>query len=228
MAGEQHGLAVVAGMLADEVADRRLGGDVQADGGLVQEQQVGPMQQAGGDLAPHPLAERHAVDRLVQQLGQGEAFGQLPQPLGEGGRLLVVDVAQQGEALAGRQFAPELGALAEHHADPVGQRLALLPGRQAQHRRLARGRLQDAREHLQGRGLARAIGADDGHPLALADLEIDAGDGLDRHVLGGEGLEEAAAPLSVAVGLGERLDGDDGGHGGLQFLRGSMGLAEST
>ena len=33
-----------------------------------------PVQQAGGDLTAHALAQRHALHRLVEDVSQGKAF----------------------------------------------------------------------------------------------------------------------------------------------------------
>ena len=48
--GEQDGDAALLVQLLDEFADRQLGGGVQADGGFVEEQDGGLVQQGRGDL----------------------------------------------------------------------------------------------------------------------------------------------------------------------------------
>jgi hypothetical protein len=182
------------------------------------------MQQAGGDLAAHPLTQRHPLHRLVYQRAKLEPLDQRLQPRLERRAALVVDVAKQGEGVARRQLAPQLRALAEHHPDPIGQRLALGPGRQAKHAGVARRGFENARQHLQGGRLAGAVRADDRHALAGGDLERDAVDRLDQGVVGRKGAadraKDAAAPASVAVGLAEILDGDDGGGHGIFRLKG--------
>jgi hypothetical protein len=81
-----------------------------------------------------------------------------------------VDVAQQVEALDHRQVPPQLGALAEHHADP--RHVASFAGareRQPIHLAAAGGRLQDAGEDLDGGRLAGAVGPDQADQLALSE-----------------------------------------------------------
>ena len=48
--------------------DRHLGHDVQADGRLVEQQELGLMQQGGDQLHFHALAQRQLADRLARQL----------------------------------------------------------------------------------------------------------------------------------------------------------------
>ena len=54
-------------VLGDERADAALHRDVQADGRLVEEDHPGPVQQRGGHLAFHPLAQGKVAHRLREQ-----------------------------------------------------------------------------------------------------------------------------------------------------------------
>ena len=88
-------------------------------------------------------------------------------------------------------------------------------GHVAQHRALARGRVQQARQHLQGGGLAGAVGAEEADHLARLDVEGDPVDGLHGAVRRRTRLVRAAPSPGVALGHLERLGqgGDvDGGH----------------
>ena len=69
---EEHGAAVLRAALAHEVADHRLRRHVEADRGLVEEQQVGRVEEARDDLAAHALAERQRLDGPV---GRGRRAG---------------------------------------------------------------------------------------------------------------------------------------------------------
>ncbi len=62
-----HRLALRARMLADEIADRGLGGDVEADGRFVEKEQRRTVQQARHDLAAHALTERKTLHRLSRR-----------------------------------------------------------------------------------------------------------------------------------------------------------------
>ena len=82
VAGQQDRRAGAAVVLLEEVADARLGGDIQADGGLIQEQHLGAVEQAGGQLALHALAQREVAHRLADDGCQVEQFVQLFQRCG--------------------------------------------------------------------------------------------------------------------------------------------------
>jgi len=70
-----------------------------------------------------------------------------------------------------RQVPDELAAVAHQQGDPAQER-ALAPVRdEAEHARLAGGRVEEAREHLQGRGLAGAVGPQEADHLARLDRE---------------------------------------------------------
>ena len=155
------------------IAQRRLGRDVQPDGGLVEQQHARPVQQGRGDLAADALAEGELGDRPVQQRADIEGGGQPRQP-----RLMrrppdVVDPAQELEAAADGKGVPELRALAEDDADAPRELAALVPGHAARHKGLARAGPEDAGQHLERRRLAGAVGADESDPLARRDGEGD-------------------------------------------------------
>lgn len=92
--GEQHGHAALAVQALDEVAHRQLRRRVQADGGLVEEEHVGLVQQGRGDLRAHPLAQGELADRLVEQGLQAKHLDQFVAGAGVAGRVDPVDVAQ--------------------------------------------------------------------------------------------------------------------------------------
>ena len=58
----------LAAILEDEAADRSLGGDVEPDRRLVEEDDARPVQQRGDQLHLHPLTEREPADLDVQLL----------------------------------------------------------------------------------------------------------------------------------------------------------------
>ena len=116
------------------------------------------------------------------------------------------------EAVEPRRVAQVLAtrhALVE--ADRIGQvadptlDLARLPGRVQTHDRgLAVGRLGQAEEHQDGRGLARAVLAEQAEDLARVDLQVQAVDGRERAVSLGQLArpDDRLGPLVAGVGGG--------------------------
>ena len=158
----------VAPLGAQELAQPLLGQHVEADGRLVEDHQAGRVQQRGGDLGAHPLAQRELAHRRREELAR--ARGGRPARRSARARRPADSAwmaARIRERLAHRQVPPQLGALAEDHADlarqapPVGHRVAA--------RRcvaVPAGRHQDAGEHLDRGRLAGAVGADVADRLA--------------------------------------------------------------
>jgi hypothetical protein len=54
------------------VADAALHRDVEADRRFVEEQDAGLVEQAAGEFALHPLAQREVADRFLDQLTEVE------------------------------------------------------------------------------------------------------------------------------------------------------------
>ena len=191
--GEEDGRRALLVEPQHEVAKPRLGDQVEADRGLVEEQDLGLVQHARGQLAAHPLAQRQRPHRPVEQVGGVEQVGQHRDPRRRLGARQAVDAAEQRQRLARRQLEPQLRALAEQRADAHRQLPPLLPRHQAEHLRGAAGRVQDAGQHLDRGRLAGAVRADVREPLA----------GLD-------GERDALHRLDVAEPLRKRLRLDDG------------------
>src|SRR5215831_5462254 len=180
---------------ADQLQHGPAPGRVQADGGLVEQQQPGIADQRLGQLDP-----------LLHPGGVGAGR---PVPL-----LVHADVAQRfgGPFLGGggRQpgHAPEVGD--ELGAGDVGRQAVVLghvPGERpdplpagrdvvAEHDRPATGRREQAEQDLDERGLARPVRADQ---PGDAGLDVDGEAGQRSHVAG--------------IPLGQRVGPDDGGGG---------------
>ena len=77
VARQQHRRARPLVVLGEERADPLLGGDVEPDRRLVEEQHRRPMQQGAADLGLHPLPERQVADRLGDQVAEVEELDQL-------------------------------------------------------------------------------------------------------------------------------------------------------
>ena len=186
MAGEQDGRAGFVVVGGDELADALLHGDVQADGGLVQEEHAGPVQQAGRKLDLHALAERKLADGLGEEIAEVQQFSQqVDGALVDG----VVD-AEHGlvdqEGVDGRQVPEQLLALAHDEGDSGEEVGAAVPGGEAEDVHLAVGGVQQAAHDLERGGFAGAVGAQEADDLAAVDLERDAVDGADEAVFAAE------------------------------------------
>src|SRR5579875_1459096 len=80
-----------------------------------------------------------------------------------------IQMAQQAQRVNQGQVPPELRALAEDDANTRGQFAPLCKGIQPYYAHSATGRRQNARQHLDRRTLARAIGSQEAdHFAALA------------------------------------------------------------
>ncbi len=179
VARQQHRRARPLVVLGEERADPLLGGDVEPDRRLVEEQHRRPMQEGAADLGLHPLPERQVADRLGDQVAEVEELDQLVAHLHELGARQAVDGSDQLERVEGGQVPLELVPVAHHHRDPAQEVALALRRRVAQHPCLARRRVQQAGQHLERRGLAGAVGTEEADDLAGGDLEADPVDRLD-------------------------------------------------
>ncbi len=159
---------------------------VEAGRRLVEEQQLGVADQGKRDVQPPLLTARHP---------QYTRFGLLRQP-----HLLdrLIDVprprvvpGEQLERLAHRELGVH-PALLQDDADALAPLAGRMRGVLAEDRDLARRALAIALEHLDRRGLAGAVRAQEGEDLAPLDGQVQATDGLE-----------------VAIGLAQARDADD-------------------
>ena len=184
--GEQHGAAAAVHLVAEELADLLLDHDVHADRRLVEEDDRRVVQQRGGQVAADPLAERELPGPGLPELLELEDAVELGDPRLEVGVAQTVDVAEHLQGGARRQVAPQLGALAEDHADPPGVGDPVAVRDDAVDLDGARGRGEDAAEHLDGGRLAGAVRAEQREKFARLDAEADAPDrGLGRRAPAG-------------------------------------------
>ena len=212
VAGEQDGGAVLLVVATDERAQRGLHGDVEADGRLVQEQDGGPMDERGRQLALHALAERELTRRLLEQRLELEHGDQLVEHLAIALARHAVDRAVELEGLGRRQVPQQLLLLAGDEHDPAQEVGMALGGVPPGHADLAGGGVQEARHHLERGGLAGAVGSEEPHPLAGADLKLDVVDGAHGLVVAAKQRlhrgAEAGRTDRHAVVLDQTADGD--------------------
>ncbi len=176
----------------EQLAEALLGDEVEPDRGLVEEEDVGLVEQTCRELAPHALTEGEPADRGVEQVGRIQQIAELADAPSQRGVVDPEDGGEHPEGLAGRQFRPELRALPEQRADAAGQDLPLLPRDESEHPDIAARGVEDAGQHLDGRGLPGPVRPDVGQALA--------GVGRERQVA--DGLHRPPAPTSTG---GERL-----------------------
>ena len=209
--------------------DRVLGHHVEADGGLVEKQHLGLVQERRDELELHPLAEREFADRLEDQLPHAEQVDEFVPRLLKTGRVDPIDLLMQPKTLGSRQVPPELVPLSHHERKPAAEVIGPLPGHVAEHGRRAPGGRDDPGEELQERRLAGTVGAEQGHELAAADRQINPLHRL-HHAAGAmkERPDARRQPLGLvedAVLLGETFDADDwlghrGGRGRIGVVHG--------
>jgi len=157
---------------------------VQAGGGLVQEDQRRPVQQAERDLQPPPLPAGQRLDQPLLEPGQLELAGQQLRALP---RLAPGDPVQRGlvEQLLEHQAvgvgaAHRLADGLRHVADLLAYPERVLEQVGAGHRGGARGRPQQRGQHAQRGRLARAVRPEEADDLPVADGQVHAPDRLDR------------------------------------------------
>ena len=170
------------------------------------------MEERGHELALHALAERQVPHRAVDQVAELEELDQLA---GRLPGLGCVDPEQRPvelEGLARRQVPQELLLLPHDEGDAPEEVGLARRGARAADLDDPRGGDEQAREHLERRGLAGPVRAEEADALAGGDLEGDPLDGLHGLVLAAhEGLEradQARGLLRRPVVLGERFDPD--------------------
>jgi len=163
-----------------------LGDDVEAEGRLVEEENLGLMEQGGDQLHLHALAERKFPHRLVHQAGHLEEGGELVNRPPGGGAIDSVNGAVQLETFAGGQIPGELVLLAEEQGNLAAEVRLAFPRGEAEHPGGAPARMQQTGKHLQGGGLAGTVRAEEADEFPCADFQIDPVNSGDLAVAAGE------------------------------------------
>ena len=189
----------------DELQDVALGQHVDADGRLVQKEDLRFVHEHERQVGAHLLAQAELPRQGVEELVDAQEL------LDEGEHGLVAvagDVPDHPlplEAGRDRLVPPELGPLPEDYADASHVAHPVLHGVHAQAAHRAGGGRQDAGEELHGRGFPRAVGAGVGDDLAAADGQVDPPQGVDLAHDRAEQVPEDVADLLRALPLLERL-----------------------
>ena len=181
---------------------------VEAGGRLVEEEQVGRVEDAGGDVEAPPHAARVVLDLLAGRVGQPEGVEQLRGPLAArplrwpSSRPSSTRFSRAGEVLVDR------GVLAGE-AHPAAHRVGLAHHVVAEDAGLAAVGPQQGGEHPHGGGLAGAVRAEDAVDRAGGHGEVDAvdGPGLAERLHQARGLDREAGRSTLLPWL----------HGGLML-----------
>ncbi len=192
---------------------------VQTDRGLVEEEDLGLVQERGGDLASDPLPQGEPADRGPQIRTDLEGLREKGDAALGLLAVQVVDVPEETQRVEGRQVKPELRLLPEHGADPIGQPPPVAMWIHAQDGEVPRRGVEDARDALDGGGLPGAVRADESQKLAPPDLEGDvvhrAHGAASRREEAAQGAGRTAAVLGFGAGsedLREMSNGKDCFH----------------
>jgi hypothetical protein len=158
---------------ADQRLDQLGGVRVEVGGGLVEQQQLGVVEDRARDRRALDHPARVGVHRVVGARGQADGLQQLVDP--RGGR--AVQPRVEGEVLARGQVAVQQRGVTQE-ADVAADRPAGVGQLVAQDPRRAAVGAQQRGQHAQQRGLAGAVGAEDDQRGAGVEREADAGEGL--------------------------------------------------
>ena len=191
--GDEDGDLVAAGQLDQVLPEAVPGHRVHPRGRLVEDQQVGPVDQRHGQLQALPLSQRERVGQRLHDLIEAEPRGRLfdaPRDLGLGH---VKELGVQDQVLPHRQLGVEREGL-RHVADLAADGDVVGIDRLAEQPGLPLGGRQQAAQHLHRRRLAAAVGAEEAVDLPPLDPEVDV---IDRR--------ETAEPLGQVVRLDDHL-----------------------
>src|SRR5438093_2740063 len=188
MGGDDDGGAL-RGEPADDAPEQAPRGRVHARGRLVEEQDARVVKRGAPEAEALLLAAREHGDDPAGDLLE---LHPLERPSHAGGELALqpVDPAVEAQVLLDREVAIEpegLRHVADDGLDPLGLAGDVDPADRGR----PLGRREQAAQHADGRGLARAVGAEDAEDLAGGDVERD-----------------AVHRREVAEALGEALDLD--------------------
>ena len=184
--------ALLARKIDQELPEAVAGDRIDARRRLVQNQDLRLVQNGDGQGKPLAQAHRQILGQRIEMRAEAESLDQL---LDARLRLLrreVIEARVQGQVLAHAQLAVERERL-RHVAEVLANLHASGFDGAAEERRGPFGGRQEPGQHLHGRGLAAAVGAEEAEDLAALDRQRDVVDG-----------GEAAEAARQAVGF----DGD--------------------
>ena len=169
-----------AGLLEPEqlVPQHVAGLRVEAGGRLVEQQQVGVVDQAAGDREAALHAAGQVLDLRLRLLGDLRELQQLLRALAAGGTVDAEVAAVDVEVVEHVELVVER-VLLRAHAEPATDRRAVGGGVHAEDPQLAGAHRAHRRDHPHRARLAGTVGAEEAERLATAHLHVDALDGLE-------------------------------------------------
>ena len=203
--GEQDRGAKFAIDGAKELADVILGDNVEAYGGLVEKEKRRIVEERGGKVAAHALAERKFADRRVEIIANPENFVEVVHARVEISLRNIIDPAQEPEGFDDGDVPPKLCALAENNADCFDVLAALAERDEAVDADFAGSWNKDAGKHLDRSRFAGTVGADIADDFAAVDGEADTIDGRYRVVVADEKVLDRTPKALAAAERAEML-----------------------
>lgn len=158
------------------------------------------MEQRRSEVAAHALTEAKLSHRNVEQGLQIEGRDELIPRSGVVVQWHSVYVTEQIEGLDDREVPPQLGTLAEDHADVSNVGYAVLPGNAAKDLAPAGVGDQNAGDDFDGCRLSGSVRANVTHELARLDCERYPIEGLDRSAAPAHHSLEGAPDTRHALG----------------------------
>src|SRR5262245_43979826 len=177
MGGPQHADIVGAGKLMDMPHDCRAGRHVEADGRLIEKQELRAMQYAAGDLHAPPMPTIQVAYAFIDTLGHVEG---VERPHHSLIGILSAQPAKRGEVaqiLLHREIEVE-SRLLEHDAEWLERVASQLCGRAADDFDASGGSVEQPRDQREQRRLASAVRAEQRRHPAGKYLEADIVEGL--------------------------------------------------
>ena len=169
--GDDHGHPLRPVHILDIFPDVPPGLGVQTQRGLVQEQDVGMVHQASGDLQPPLHPARVVLQENVGLLSQVYQVQNILDPLLPQAGVHAVHPAVEVQVLPARELAVHAGIL-EDHPDGAAHGVPLSADIMTPDQGAAIGGPDHCGEHLDYGALARAVGSQEAKEFALLDMEI--------------------------------------------------------
>jgi hypothetical protein len=176
--GQEHGLPG-GRQRGDRRAQLARADRIDADRGLVEEDDGWVVQEAARDVQPLAHAARVALDALLLAALQADELEQLVDAGALRARLDGVELGEVAQVVQRRQPLVEAAVAAEDVADVLAHPARVVDDVVAEHPRRPRGGDQQRDQHLDRRRLAGAVRPEQAEELALGDLEAHAAHRLD-------------------------------------------------
>jgi len=163
---------------------------VEADRGLVEEEELGGVEEAPREVELLLHAAGELLDSAVRRLREADAVEDLLDPPVALADVDAVDVGEVPQVLASADPVVEPSLAAEHEANPRPEFARLTNDVEAEHLGGTARRDEERGEHLRERRLARAVRPEQAEDLPGIDVEVDPPERFGPHEL----VEEEAFP----------------------------------